>query len=136
MIWVFLFFYWTKIVRKSCISSSVALGNFTSEKMYNIPTLSAFKCQLKKKQHSSQVPLFYVRGETPVSSLLDWEIIVVTYDIIYINHLLPSPVCSYQEGSEDVEHYFFKCRKYFNIRVTFFQETRNFHPHYIHAMEI
>ena len=50
------------------------------------------------------------------------------YNDLYLNHLMPYPLCSCNLEKENAEHYFFRCPKYLNERITLFNETRNFHP--------
>ena len=45
-----------------------------------------------------------------------------------LNHLTQNPFCSCISEIENAEHYFFRCPKYVNERITMFRETHSFHP--------
>ena len=47
---------------------------------------------------------------------------------IYINHLRLDPMCDCYTGVENAEHYFFKCHRYSDFRISLFRATREFHP--------
>ena len=47
---------------------------------------------------------------------------------LHHNHLLQSPACKCGVQTEDPEHYFFRCPRFFNERQILFLITRPFHP--------
>ena len=47
---------------------------------------------------------------------------------LYINHLRLDPMCDFYTGVENAEHYFFKCHRYSDFRISLFRATREFHP--------
>ena len=46
---------------------------------------------------------------------------------LFLNHLKSNSVCDCRNRVENGEHYFFKCRRYSDIRITLSQSTRTLH---------
>ena len=76
------------------------------------------------------MPSYYIKGDRFLS-VIHARIrnnCINLYNDLYLNHLMSDPLCSCNLENENAEHYFFRCPKYLNERITLFNETRNFHP--------
>ena len=47
---------------------------------------------------------------------------------LFHNHLRYNPFCDCLEEIEDAEHYFFRCRRFIDQRLSLFHKTRHLHP--------
>ena len=121
----------TELYRKSCIPYSVSLWNNLDENLRNSSSLSSFKYALKQvNSNINNLPSYYIKGDRFLS-VIHARIrnnCSNLYNDLYLNHLMPDPLCSCNLENENAEHYFFRCPKYLNERITLFNETRNFHP--------
>lgn len=126
----------TEISRRSCIPSSISAWNSLDIEIRNSPSLANFKYRLKNQQNNSKVPVYY-KSDNRYLSVLHARIRNNCSNLLsdlYLNHLAPNPMCTCSEEIENADHYFFRCPKFTNERLTLFQTTRNFHPINIHIV--
>ena len=127
----------TEIFAKSFIPSGSLLWNNLPLSIRSETSVNSFK--LKLKQHvyiAPQIPKHYIQGkrtESVFHSRIRNKCSNLNNDL-YQNHLKDSPLCDCGRSIEDAEHYFFRCERFNNERVTLFRATRKFHPLGVHFM--
>ena len=125
----------TEIFAKSFIPSGSLLWNNLPLSIRSETSVNSFK--LKLKQHvyiAPQIPKHYIQGkrtESVFHSRIRNKCSNLNNDL-YQNHLKDFPLCDCGRSIEDAEHYFFRCERYNNERVTLFRATRKFHPLGVH----
>ena len=118
------------IYSKSTIPSSIDLWNRLDVNVRNSNTLNEFKSRLKNTYTGSIVPKYYLAGDR-LSNIHHTRIRNACSNLnahLHINFLRDNPICDCGQGTEDPEHYFFKCSSYGEERVILFRNTRIFHP--------
>ena len=120
----------TELFKKSCIPSSISLWNSANDNLRNCPSIDSFKFNLKKESTLTKVPIYYTYGDRFLSVMharIRNKCSNLSNDLC-LNHLTQNPFCSCNSEIENAEHYFFRCPKYVNERITMFRETHSFHP--------
>ena len=120
----------TNILQKSCIPSSISLWNNLEQEIRSSSTYSSFKSKLYDKNKQVKISNIYCVGNRYISVLharLRNNCSHLNEDL-YINHLRLDPMCDCYTGVENAEHYFFKCHRYSDFRISLFRATREFHP--------
>ena len=120
----------TELFKKSCIPSSISLWNSADDNLRNCPSIDSFKFNLKKESTLTKVPIYYTYGDRFLSVMharIRNKCSNLSNDLC-LNHLTQNPFCSCNSEIENAEHYFFRCSKYVNERITMFRETHSFHP--------
>lgn len=121
----------TEIFAKSFIPSGSLLWNNLPLSIRSENTIDSFKLKLKELIYvSPQIPKYFIQGKR-VESVFHCRIRNKCSNLnkdLYENHLKASQLCECGNGIEDAEHYFFRCVRYTNERITLFRATRKFHP--------
>ena len=121
----------TAIFSQSCIPSSIAAWNNMPMHYRNSQSYDAFCYQVKKDYYSNiKVPAYYLKGKRR-QSVLHCRIRNFCSNLhsdLFHNHLRDSPFCDCLEEIEDAEHYFFRCRRFIDQRLSLFHKTQHLHP--------
>ena len=120
----------TRLLQKSCISSSVSLWNNLQQEIRNCTTFGSFKLKLSSMSKPDRIPSIYLIGNRRLSVIharIRNNCSNLNNDL-FLNHLKLDSICDCRNGVENAEGYFFKCRRYSDIRIMLFQSTRTLHP--------
>ena len=116
----------TRLLQKSCIPSSVSLWNNLQQERRNCTTFGSFKLKLSSMSKPDRIPSIYLIGNRRLSVIrarIRNNCSNLNNDL-FLNHLKLNSICDCRNGRT----LFFKCRRYSDIRITFFQSTRTLHP--------
>ena len=120
----------TTISQNSCILSGIKLWINIDPNIRNIDTFNYFKHSIRNKSLAADVPAYYLEGNRFLS-VIHARIRNNCSDLhidLFNNHICKNPYCTCSTEIENAEHYFLKCNKFNNQRVTLFNATREFHP--------
>ena len=120
----------TELFNKSFIPSSVDMYNQLDVNIKSSATISSFKTHMREKFKCPSVPNHFIVGNrfySVIHARLRNGCSALNFDL-HRNHLSEVTFCQCGSPVEDAEHYFFKCPKYVNERITLFRATRQFHP--------
>lgn len=96
----------------------------------NCATVSNFEHKLSETFNCSEVPTYFYTGMR-ILSVYQARIRNGCSNLnndLFNNYLKDNNICQCGNGIEDAEHYFFKCPRFYEQRLTMFRETRQFHP--------
>ena len=118
------FYCRTEAFARSFFPTTLKDWNALPVEVKQLPTLSIFKLEIRKRYFNTTiVPHWYYIGKRNVSVILCRmrnKCSALNYHL-YINHVIDSPTCLNCDTNqnENVEHFFFDCMKYINIRHVF-----------------
>jgi len=125
----------TEIMRKSCVPSAIDLWNNLDSNIKSASTFLSFKNKLRNAGRK-HVPIYFLKGKRQFAvyhARIRNNCSDLKFDL-FNNHLSESHMCTCGYGSEDAEHFFFKCNIYQNQRIALFNATRSFHPLSVNAL--
>ena len=120
----------TEIYSRSVIPSCINLWNGLDVSIRESISLKTFKSNISDLFTPPHVPKYYLSGNRTQSvhhARLRNNCSSLNSDLFH-NHLRDSEECICDDGPENSEHFFFKCRLFNQQRLELFRNTRTFHP--------